>query len=105
MLNHLVAIGFGTLVFLVFMLVFMRRDDRGKRGARLAGCGHHDSDQGCQRCRGTQPGAILPQPPPAAMTDPTRSPAAPRIGHHSRRVSSGTDPAARLREGRGDKHP
>jgi hypothetical protein len=64
MLDYLAAIGVGTLVFLVFMLVFIKRDSRGQRGGRLAGCQHHHEDgQGCDRCRDAAPASIRPHPP------------------------------------------
>ena len=58
MLEFIVAIGFGCAVFLIFMLVFLRKDAQGKRGARLAGCGHHGSEDQCDRCRDAAPLAI-----------------------------------------------
>ena len=60
MLDYLAAIGIATLVFITFVLVFLKRDAGGKRGARLAGCQHH-SDQGCDRCRGAAPKTIQPR--------------------------------------------
>ena len=63
MLDYLAAIGIGALVFMIFMLVFLKRDAGGRRGARLAGCQHHHSEQGCERCRSSAPVKILPQIP------------------------------------------
>ena len=63
MLDYLAAVGLGALVFIAFMLVFMKRDAGGKRGARLAGCRHHHSEQGCERCRSSAPVQIIPQIP------------------------------------------
>jgi len=63
MLEYLIPIVAGCAVFLLFMLVFIRRDDRGKRGGRLAGCAHHDAGTGCDRCRDHQSVAIRPHPP------------------------------------------
>lgn len=63
MLDHLAAIAIGVLVFMVFMLVFMKRDAGGRRGTRLAGCQHHHPQQGCERCRGNGAGGIRSQMP------------------------------------------
>lgn len=63
MLDYLAAIAIGTLVFISFVLVFLKRDNEGKRGARLGGCQHHPSEQGCDRCRGEDPATILPRIP------------------------------------------
>ena len=64
MLNYLIPIVAGCVVFLVFMLVFIRKDGRGKRGGRLAGCAHHDAGAGCDRCRDRAPVTIRPNLPP-----------------------------------------
>jgi hypothetical protein len=63
MLDYLAAIGIGALVFIIFMLVFLKRDAGGRRGARLGGCQHHHSEQGCERCRGSEPVKIIPRVP------------------------------------------
>lgn len=63
MLEFVVASVFGCAVFLIFMLVFLRKDAQGKRGARLAGCGRHGSEDQCDRCRDTAPVTILPHLP------------------------------------------
>jgi hypothetical protein len=63
MLDYLAAIGIATLVFITFVLVFLKRDAGGKRGARLAGCQHPHSEQGCDRCRGATPTNIQPRIP------------------------------------------
>lgn len=63
MLAYLIPIVAGCAVFFLFMLAFMRRDDRGERGARLAGCAHHDAGQGCDRCRDRQPVTLRPHLP------------------------------------------
>lgn len=63
MLDYLAAIGIGTLIFVIFILVFLKRDAGGKRGARLGGCQHHHSEQGCERCRGTDAVTIRPRVP------------------------------------------
>ena len=63
MLEYLAAFGLGTLIFLLFMLVFLKRDSRGQRGARLAGCQHHDRREGCDRCRDAASASIQPRLP------------------------------------------
>ena len=63
MVDVLVAIIAGCTVFLLFMLVFIRRDDRGQRGGRLGGCRHHTPGEGCERCQDApQAGTIHPNP-------------------------------------------
>ena len=63
MLNYLIPIVAGCVVFLVFMLVFIRKDGQGKRGGRLAGCAHHDAGARCDRCRDRPPVTIRPHLP------------------------------------------
>jgi len=63
MLAYLIPIVAGCAVFLLFMLVFIRRDKQGNRGGRLAGCVHPDADEGCARCRHHRPVVIHPHPP------------------------------------------
>ena len=63
MADILVAIIAGGTVFLLFMLVFIRRDDHGQRGGRLGGCRHHPPGEGCERCQNaSQAGTIHPHP-------------------------------------------
>ena len=63
MVDVLVATIAGCTVFLLFMLVFIRRDDRGQRGGRLGGCRHHTPGEGCERCQNaSQAGTIHPHP-------------------------------------------
>jgi len=68
MADILVAIIAGCTVFLLFMLVFIRRDDRGQRGGRLGGCRHHTPGEGCERCQNA-PQANTIQPHPTEPTD------------------------------------
>jgi hypothetical protein len=70
MVDVLVATIAGCTVFLLFMLVFIRRDDRGQRGGRLGGCRHHTPGEGCERCQTPQATAIHPHPI-APMEDDT----------------------------------
>lgn len=63
MQEFIVAIAVGCAVFITFILVFLRKDTQGKRGARLTGCGQHDTGGQCDRCRSTTPATILPHPP------------------------------------------
>ncbi len=63
MLNYLIPVVAGGVVFLLFMLVFVRKDGQGKRGGRLAGCTHHDESAGCDRCRDRPPVTIRPNLP------------------------------------------
>lgn len=65
MQEFVVAIGVGCVVFFVFILVFLRKDRHGTRGARLAGCNHHGGQDQCERCREAAPATILPRPPDA----------------------------------------
>jgi len=58
MLNYLTPIVAGGVVLLLFMLVFIRKDGQGKGGGRLAGCAHHDTGTGCDRCRDRPPSTI-----------------------------------------------
>jgi hypothetical protein len=44
------------------MLVFLRKDDRGTRGTRLAGCNHHRTGHTCDRCRDPKAVDIQPKP-------------------------------------------
>jgi hypothetical protein len=70
MVDILVAIIAGCSVFLLFMLVFIRRDDRGQRGGRLGSCRHHPPGQGCERCHhAPQAGTIHPHPSELADDD------------------------------------
>lgn len=63
MADILVAIIAACTVFLLFMLVFIRRDDRGQRGGRLGGCRHHTPGDGCERCQNaSQAGTIQAHP-------------------------------------------
>ena len=63
MLNYLIPIIAGGIVFMVFMLVFLRRDERGNRGGRLAGCAHHKTDEQCDCGRDKQMVTIRSHPP------------------------------------------
>ena len=63
MLAYLIPIVAGCAVFSLFILVFIRRDDRGQRGGRLAGCAHHDAGQRCDRCHDRQPVTLRPRLP------------------------------------------
>ena len=63
MQEFVIATAVGCAVFITFILVFLRKDTHGKRGARLAGCGHHGTEEQCDRCRSTTPATILPHPP------------------------------------------
>ena len=63
MLEYLVAATIGSVVFILFMLVFLRKDKQGKRGTRLAGCAQHGTGQTCDRCRENPPVHIHPHPP------------------------------------------
>jgi len=65
MLEYIVTIAFGSAVFMIFILVFLRKNNRGERGARLAGCSHHGSESQCDRCRDNAPVIILAHPPDA----------------------------------------
>ena len=70
MVDVLVAIIAGCSVFLLFMLVFIRRDDRGQCGGRLGGCRHHPPGEGCERCHNApQAGTIHPYPSELAADD------------------------------------
>jgi len=68
MVDVLVAIIAGCTVFLLFMLVFIRRDDRGQRGGRLGGCRHHTPGEGCERCQNASQANTI-QPFPTEPTD------------------------------------
>lgn len=62
MLEYLVVTTIGSAVFIIFMLVFLRKDDRGTRGTRLAGCNHHRTGHTCDRCRDPKAVDIQPKP-------------------------------------------
>lgn len=63
MLNYLIPIIAGGIVFVLFMLVFLRRDEKGNRGGRLAGCAHHKTDEQCDCGRDQQTVTIHSHPP------------------------------------------
>gem|GEM_PF-6355890 len=51
MVDHLISILAGVFAFLMFIIIFARRDHQGKRGSRLAACSHPTAPTAGCRCQ------------------------------------------------------